>query len=211
LASQLVTLSSTISGPAGSGAPSGTVTFSDGTTVLGTATLNSSGQAKLQTSALTTVGVHTITAAYSGDDAFKTSTSAAVSQIVYAYPAGGGSFVIGDLDGAVGTEVTFWGAQWAKLNSLSDGSAPSSFKGFASSTGTTPAAVNGTWTTGPGNSSGAPASIPAYMGVIVTSSASKSGSAISGNIVNVVVVKTDAGYAGDPGHAGTGTVVAVAQ
>jgi hypothetical protein len=28
-------------------------------------------------------------------------------------------------------------------------------------------------------------------------------------VVHVVVVRTDAGYAGDPGHPGTGTVVGV--
>jgi hypothetical protein len=43
---------------------------------------------------------------------------------------------------------------------------------------------------------------------MVTSSASKSGSTVSGNTVSVVVVKTNAGYDSNPGHAGTGTVVA---
>jgi hypothetical protein len=46
------------------------------------------------------------------------------------------------------------------------------------------------------------------MAVIVSSKVSKSGSAISGNTPHVVVVKTNSGYAPDPGHAGTGTVVA---
>jgi hypothetical protein len=45
------------------------------------------------------------------------------------------------------------------------------------------------------------------MAVIVTSSAAKSGSAISGNTAHIVIVKTNPGYAPDPGHAGTGTVV----
>ncbi len=44
--------------------------------------------------------------------------------------------------------------------------------------------------------------------MIVTSSSTKSGSQISGNTVHVVVVKTNAGYDSNPGHAGTGTVVA---
>jgi hypothetical protein len=47
------------------------------------------------------------------------------------------------------------------------------------------------------------------MAVIVTSSVDKSGSTISGNNVHIVIVKTDPGYAANPGHAGTGTVVAV--
>jgi hypothetical protein len=46
------------------------------------------------------------------------------------------------------------------------------------------------------------------MAIIVSSSISQSGSSISGTIVHIVVVKTDPGYAGDPGHAGTGTIVA---
>jgi hypothetical protein len=46
------------------------------------------------------------------------------------------------------------------------------------------------------------------MGVIVTSSDSKSGSSISGDIQHIVVVKTNAGYVPNPGHAGTGKVIA---
>jgi hypothetical protein len=45
--------------------PAGTMTFSDGTTTLGTGTLNSSGVATFSTSSLA-VGNHTITAVYSG-------------------------------------------------------------------------------------------------------------------------------------------------
>jgi len=47
----------------------------------------------------------------------------------------GGMFVVGDLTvgpiaSSAGTSVTFWGAQWWKLNSLSGGAAPAAFKGF---------------------------------------------------------------------------------
>jgi hypothetical protein len=45
------------------------------------------------------------------------------------------------------------------------------------------------------------------MAVIVTSSAAKSGSVVSGDTAHIVIVKTDPGYAPDPGHPGTGTVV----
>jgi hypothetical protein len=45
------------------------------------------------------------------------------------------------------------------------------------------------------------------MAVIVTSSVSKSGPTITGDTAHVVVVKTNAGYAPNPGHAGTGIVV----
>jgi hypothetical protein len=61
----------------------------------------------------------------------------------------------------------------------------------------------------PGNSSGPPSSVPSYIAVIVASHAAQSGSKISGNVAEVVIVKTNPGYASDPGHAGTGTVVGV--
>jgi hypothetical protein len=119
---------------------------------------------------------------------------------------GGATFVIGDRNSAVGSQVTFWGSQWAKANSLSGGTAPSTFKGFANSNSNPPACGAG-WTSAPGNSSNPPATVPAYMAVIVTSAASSSRSSISGNTTRIVIVKTDAGYTDNPGHAGTGTVV----
>jgi hypothetical protein len=117
--------------------------------------------------------------------------------------------VIGDRDAVVGNHVTFWGAQWARLNSLSGGEAPHSFKGFANSTIPNPATCGGTWTSDPGNSSGPPSSIPAFITVIAASSITQSGSEITGNIPEMVLIETDPGYEPNPGHAGTGTVVAV--
>jgi hypothetical protein len=66
--------------PANSGTPTGTVTFNDGTAVLGTGKL-SGGKAKLSTSALA-LGSHSITAAYGGDANFTASTSATLTQTV---------------------------------------------------------------------------------------------------------------------------------
>jgi hypothetical protein len=66
-------------GPSGSsGAPTGVVTFTEGTTVLGSATLATvDGQqvASVTVSGLGT-GTHTVRAAYSGDATFSASTSA---------------------------------------------------------------------------------------------------------------------------------------
>jgi hypothetical protein len=45
------------------------------------------------------------------------------------------------------------------------------------------------------------------MEVIVTSSTTRSGHTISGDTAHIVIVKTNSGYAPNPGHAGTGTVV----
>jgi hypothetical protein len=81
----------------GAGTPSGTVTFKDGTTTLGTGQLSVVGgndQATFSTSGLA-VGPHTITASYSGDTSFLGGTSAALTQYVntnlsgYPKPAGG--------------------------------------------------------------------------------------------------------------------------
>ena len=121
----------------------------------------------------------------------------------------GSSFVIGDLDAVVGNKVTFWGAQWWKKNHLSGGSAPASFKGFANCTNPNPPTCGGTWQSDPGNSSGPPPSVPADMTVIVSSSITKSGPIISGNIPKMVTIHTDPGYDPNPGHEGTGTVTAV--
>jgi hypothetical protein len=57
-----------------SGTPTGTVTFKDGTTIIGTGTL-SLGHAKIATLKLT-VGTHPLTAVYNGDANFTVSTSA---------------------------------------------------------------------------------------------------------------------------------------
>ena len=115
--------------------------------------------------------------------------------------------VVGDRSAA--KSVTFWGAQWWNANALSAGAAPASFKGFADFTSASPPTCGGTWTTRPGNSSKPPASIPQEMAVIVASHVQKSGSTISGTIAHIVVVRTAAGYAANPGHPGTGTVTSV--
>jgi hypothetical protein len=117
--------------------------------------------------------------------------------------------VIGDRDAVAGNHVTFWGAQWARLNSLSGGDAPDSFKGFANSTSTNPATCGGAWASDPGNSSGPPSSIPLFITVIAASSITQSGSEITGDIPEIVLIRTDPGYEPNPGHAGTGTVVSV--
>jgi hypothetical protein len=63
----------------------GTVTFYDGTTPIGTATVTS-GVATLSTATLTGVGTHSITAVYSGDANYYTSTSSTAVSIVTVTP-----------------------------------------------------------------------------------------------------------------------------
>jgi hypothetical protein len=76
---QSVTLTATVSGQFG-GTATGTVTFNNGSTSLGTASL-SSNVAVLTTAALPS-GTESITAVYSGDSNFGTSSSNAVSEVV---------------------------------------------------------------------------------------------------------------------------------
>jgi len=133
------------------------------------------------------------------------------SILIFAFSSGG-SFVVGDktvgpISVAVGESVNFWGSKWWKNNSLSAGPAPASFKGFQDSSATPACGVN--WSTDPGNSTPPPTTIPSYMAVIVAGKVTQSGAVISGNDLHVVIVKTNAGYASDPGHPGTGTIVAV--
>lgn len=125
----------------------------------------------------------------------------------FAYPRGG-QFVIGNLTPRGANQpVQFWGAQWPKANALSGGVETNSFKGFADSS--TIPACGGTWTSRPGNSSAPPATLPPYMALVVSSTVTKSGSSLSGDVTQILIVKTNPGYQGNPGHAGTGTVVAV--
>jgi Bacterial Ig-like domain (group 3) len=63
--------------------PTGTVTFKDGATTLGTGTLNGSGQASFSTTTLAT-GSHSITAVYGGDVLYNASTSPVLTQSVVA-------------------------------------------------------------------------------------------------------------------------------
>jgi hypothetical protein len=74
-----VTLTATVK-PHYTGTPSGTVTFKNGTTTLGSVTL-SAGVAKYTTTTLG-LGTHSITAVYNGSASFNLSTSTAVSQVV---------------------------------------------------------------------------------------------------------------------------------
>jgi hypothetical protein len=79
-AGQTVTLTATVHAAQGSAIPTGMATFSDGSTPLGSAPLNSSGTATFSTSSLS-MGTHTITASYGGSANFNPS-SASVTETV---------------------------------------------------------------------------------------------------------------------------------
>jgi hypothetical protein len=80
-AGQSVTLTATITKLAGSAPPTGSVTFKEGVSLLGSGSLNGAGQASLVLSTLA-VGTHSITAEYSGETKYGASASAPVSVLV---------------------------------------------------------------------------------------------------------------------------------
>src|SRR5262249_20910047 len=80
---QLVNLTAVVTGPAG--VPTGDVTFLDGDTVLGTATLDDTGTATLAV-AFDTEGDHALTAVYGGSNAFDASTSDVLTETVTPAP-----------------------------------------------------------------------------------------------------------------------------
>lgn len=181
----------------------GTVTCDFGTLAAGasaaksfTTTANVSGP---------TVLSNTATVAGDRPDPNLADNSSTATTTVYGFAPGGGAFVVGN-QSATGA-VTFWSAQWSKLNGVSGGAAPAAFKGFALNPSAPACGVN--WSTDPGNSAPPPAGpLPSVMAVIVSSSVTKSGSQISGNTTHIVLVSTNSGYGQNPGHAGTGTVIA---
>ena len=135
---------------------------------------------------------------------------------MFAFPSRG-AFTLGDLTVAgAGSSptVTWWSHSWSSLNSLSGGLAPASFKGFAANVTTLPS-TRARPTCAGRASRPAPATAgsrrtrsPSYMGVVVAGSVTQSGSTVSGTWGSVVVVHTDPGYGPNPGHPGTGTIVA---
>ncbi|WP_426573856.1 Ig-like domain repeat protein [Aquihabitans sp. McL0605] len=75
-----IAFTATVGRTAGTGTPTGTVTFLDGTEVLGTAPLGPDGTARTTKPLL--LGTHQVTARYEGSDTLAPSTSAALAQVV---------------------------------------------------------------------------------------------------------------------------------
>ena len=102
-AQSLVTLTATAVGVTGT--PTGTMTFLDGTTTLGTATLDGSGVATFNISSLS-VGTHKLTASYGGDASSLANVSLQLSQIV-SKSSTTTSAVSSNLNATFSTSVTF--------------------------------------------------------------------------------------------------------
>lgn len=171
----------------------------------GVATTGANGQG---TATLTlSNGQYTVNASFAGDANYLPAATAASQQLFVYQPT---QFVVwgGNASGIqLGAQYNFWGAQWSKQVTGGSYSGNASFKGYAE-------AVSGSqWTAGGGNSSNPPASVAQYIGVLVTTQASKSGSTTTGNVSRVVILRVDnpQGYQPNPGHSATGVMVANAQ
>ena len=180
-----------------------------------TGTTDATGVASCSLFVSVALGPEPLQATFAGDAFYLPSADTSKSAIVFAFPSRG-AFVLGNntVAGATSsTTVTWWANNWAALNGLSVGAAPTAFKGFAANvalpSGTPPSICSGNWTTGPGNSPPPASGVPTYMGVLVASSVRKGGRTIFGNTVEIVVVKVNPGYTPSPGAHGTGTIVAV--
>ena len=169
----------------------------------GSGTTNASGQASFSYVGVAT-GTDSVSATVTNAAGTIPSNPVAVTWVAFA--PGGGAFVIGDLEDIGGAQAYWWGAQWWKADHLSSGLAPASFKGFEN--GNASPWCGQTWTTRPGNSSKPPKSVPAVMAVLVASHITKNGPVISGDIVHIVLVQTNPGYGPNPGHIGTGRIIA---
>ena len=116
---QAVTLTSQVS-PSLVGTPTGTITFGDGGTTLGTAPLDGTASATLVIPSLS-AGTHSINAQYSGDSYFAASTSGVLPQHV--------SFSKAQLS------VTASGLAYSRVSKLWSGTVTTTNAGAASVTG----------------------------------------------------------------------------
>lgn len=162
-----------------------------------TTTTSASGVAACSINASSqATGPATVTAYFGGDAKYKPA-SASGSVLLYAFPSSG-MFVIGDQ--ANHNDVRFYDAQWATYNPMSGGSGPKSFKGYANS-------VNGsTFSALPGGTVTPPASVPSYMGVIVTGKVNEANGVITGNVEYIAIVHVNV-YVATVGGSGHGSLV----
>ena len=101
---QPVTLTASVITAAGSTAPTGKVTFKDGSKTLGTAKLDSSGQASISVATLSTSS-HAITAVYAGDGSSLISTGTMTEAVGKAATTTGSAAL--PASSLVGQPVTF--------------------------------------------------------------------------------------------------------
>jgi hypothetical protein len=104
------------------------------------------------------LGTGTVADSFAGDAVYR-AASANASTTLFAFLSSGG-FVVDDQSGHTGSKATFCDAQWSSNNSLTGGTAPSTFKGFADSLSAEPPVCAIAWTFKTANSSQPPSTVP---------------------------------------------------
>jgi len=150
-----------------------------------TGTTDSLGIASCALTFMGHLGAQPLSASFAGNAFYLASSDTSKTAVVFAFPSRG-AFVLGDLTAAAATpttSVTWWAEDWARVDQLSGGRAPASFKGFAATvnlpTSTPPGSCGSSWSTTPANSPPPTADVPSYMGVLVAGAVRKSGSSIA--------------------------------
>ncbi len=202
-----LTLSSTVAEDDGPPVVGRDVVFTVGGTQSCAGTTDDAGNASCTIPSLSQPMGPTAIEAVFGGDAYYVGSSDQGTVTVFAWTPGG-NFVIGDGNAATGTTATFWADDWYLRNTVSGGTAPKSFKGFANMpSGRT--TCGGTWSTTGGNSPPPAGSVPEYTAVMVTSKVTKTGTKITGTTPNIAIVRINSGYSPSPGHPGTATVLGI--
>lgn len=162
-----------------------------------TATTNASGIASFALP----VGEYQLAATYAGATTYV--PSSAQQAPVYVYRPT--TFVIwgGNAGGIVaGARHQFWGQGWTSQVTGGAWGGNASFQGFAIATSAT------SWASPPASSARGPESVPALIGVIVTTAAEERGARTTGNVSAHAIVRVDdpASYRPDGGHRAWGVV-----
>jgi hypothetical protein len=149
-------------------------------------------------------GVVTVTAAYSGANYVASSASQGLTSFLSTqFVVWGGNSPAGVVAGGT---YRFWGSAWKDQVTAGAYGAGDSFKGYAEVV----AADGRSFTARTGSSGSAPASIARYISVLVSTSMTKAGSTISGNVVQRVVLRVDDLSTYKPSAGGTTAGVLVA-
>ena len=188
--------------------PTGTVTFKDGATTLGSGTLSGTGNTRTATyiKANLTIASHSITAVYAGNTLNNTSTSSALNQVVNAPAAASTTTVASNLNPSTsGTSVTFTASV--------TGSAPSgvvTFKDGATTLGT--GTLSGTGNTRTATYATTALSVASHSITALYAGDSAnltSTSAALSQVVNQVAVASTTSLSATPGSATAGSSVSL--
>lgn len=180
-----------------------TVSFTAGG-VTRTATTDASGVASVDLGLAP--GAYTLAASYAGTDRYFPSAATSQPTTVFAMTR----FVVYAPDATLGATVQFYGGDWSKQIDGKDAR-----KGFEDFKGYIDGVQGGMWTARSGDGTKPPKTVPEYIGVILTTSASKTKDTITGDVAGMAVVRVSGGddpkkprpYDGKLGDRGFGTVV----